>query len=135
MKKSVVILIAIIYVSAIALVSFFGLQYKVFEAEVPVESITILNDGLKYNAEWGNYVVIRPDANGDLRYQIQYRVGPDNATNQKVGFSYDTQNTNVSIDEHGLVTFQQGGDMVKVQLIPMDGSDVSATITIIAQSK
>ena len=135
MKRKLASVVALILIIALNLTACSVPRLKLFEKTVPVESITILNDGLKYNAEWGNYVVIRPDANGDLRYQIQYRVGPDNATNQKVGFSYDTQNTNVSIDEHGLVTFQQGGDMVKVQLIPMDGSDVSATITIIAQSK
>ena len=133
MKKSVVILIAIIYVSAIALVSFFGLQYKVFEAEVPVESITILNEGLTYNEAWGNYVVIRPDENGEWKYQIEYEVTPDNATNKQIVFSYDKQNNYVTIDENGLVTFTEGGKMVKVHLTPKDGSAVCTDITIIAR--
>ena len=135
MKKSVVVLIAIIYISAIALVSFFGLQYKVFEQEIPVEKIEILNEGLKYNEVWGDYVTITPNEYGELRYKIEYRVTPDEATNQKVEFSYDLQNTNVSIDEYGLVTFKEGGDMVKVILTPADGSDVSTSITIIAKTK
>ena len=41
MKKSVVIIIALIYVASVALVSFLGLQFKVFEEVVPVESIEI----------------------------------------------------------------------------------------------
>ena len=70
MKKSVVILIAIIYVASIALVSFFGLQFKVFEEVIPVESVEILNDGLKHNDTWGNYVTVSPDASGEWHYQI-----------------------------------------------------------------
>ena len=46
MKKSVIVLIAIIYVAAIGLVSFYGLKFKVFEEVVPVESIELLNTGL-----------------------------------------------------------------------------------------
>ena len=46
MKKSVIILIAIIYVASIALVSFFGLKFKVFEEVVPVESVKILDENL-----------------------------------------------------------------------------------------
>lgn len=132
MKKSVVILIAIIYVAAIALVSFFGLQYKVFEEIISVEKIEILNSGLKESDQWGKYIVIYPDENGDRRFQIEYRVYPDNATDNSVEFSYDKQNKNVTVDENGVVTFQ-GPGMIKVQVTAKDGSAVSATITIIAR--
>ena len=132
MKKSVVILIAIIYVAAIALVSFFGLQYKVFEEIISVERIEILNSGLKENDTWGKYIIISPDENGDRRFQIEYRVYPDNATDNSIEFSYDKQNTNVSIDENGVVTFASAG-MVKVQVTAKDGSAISASITIIAK--
>ena len=131
MKKSVVIMIALIYVVSIALVSFFGLQFKVFEEIIPVESIEILNEGLKYSELWGNYVVIQADENGEWRYQIKYRVHPDEATNSEVKFTYDTQNQSATIDEFGVVTFTKPG-MMKVILIPADGSDTSASITIIA---
>lgn len=133
MKKSVIILIGIIYVASIALVSFFGLKFKVFEQEIPVESIELLNEGLKYNEEWGSYVVIRPDESGEWRYQIKWRVHPDDATNKTVSFSYDKQNDAVTIDEQGLVTFSKPG-MCEITLIPMDGSDTSVKITIIARA-
>lgn len=132
MKKSVVILIAIIYVAAIALVSFFGLQYKIFEEIISVERIEILNEGLKENETWGKYVIISPDENGDRRFQIQYRVYPDNATNNAVEFSYDKQNTSVTVDENGVVTFSSPG-MIKIQVTATDGSAISASITIIAK--
>ena len=88
MKKSVIILIALIYVASVALVSFFGLQFKVFEEVIPVESVKITNEGLKYNETWGNYYVVTPNEKGELRFQINYRVYPENATNTKVNFSY-----------------------------------------------
>ena len=133
MKKSVVIIIALIYLVAIALVSFFGLQFKVFEQIIPVERIEILNEGLKENATWGKYVVIQKNAEGEWKYQIDYRVYPDDATDTRVSFSYDSQaHPGVSIDETGVVTFTTS-DMVKVKIISMDGGNVETTITIIAK--
>lgn len=132
MKKSVVILIGIIYVASIALVSFFGLKFKVFDQIIPVERIEILNEGLKENDMWGKYAIVNPDENGDRRYQIKWRVYPDDASDNSVDFSYDLQNTVATIDEMGVVTFSKPG-MIKITLIPKDGSDTSAVITIIAK--
>lgn len=134
MKKSVVILILIIYIASIALVSFFGLDFKVFEEVIPVERVEILNPGLKYNERWGNYIVIRPDADGAMRYQIDYRVYPDEATEQSVSFAYDKQTQCATVSELGLVEFSKPGN-IKVQVIAMDGSGASASITIIATDK
>ena len=131
MKKSVIILIAIIYVASIAVVSFFGLKYKVFEEEIFVEEIRILNEGLKEKEKWGKYVAIPKNENGEWRYQIQYRVLPDDATNKKVKFAYDQQ-SNATVTDDGIVTLYELG-MVTVEIIPLDGSDVSTKITIIAK--
>lgn len=135
MKKSVVVLIGIIYIAAIALVSFFGLQAKVFNDFVYVSSIEILNEGMRVNEETGEkYAIVRPDENGKRAYQIEYRVGPDNASNQEVEFAYDKNNSaSISIDSNGVVTFPNAGTSIKVYLIAKDGSDVqSETITLIA---
>ena len=135
MKKSVVILIGIIYIAAIALVSFFGLKFKVFDEIVYVESIEILNPDLEDSDTFGKYIIltpdtVTPDADGNVKYQIEYRVHPDNATNSGVDFVYDTQNTNVTVDENGVVTFKNGG-AVQVDLIARDGSGAKASIMII----
>ena len=132
MKKSVVILIALIFVASVVAVSFFGLQFKTFDEIVYVESIEILEDNLTTNPEGQKYVVIRPDENGVRQYQIKYRVHPDNATDDSVTFVYDKQNTNVSVDENGVVTFAKGGTSVTVQVKANDGS-ASASITIFAR--
>ena len=134
MKKSVVILIALIYIVSIALVSFFGLQFKTFNPIVYTTSVEILNDDgdVKTNSAGEKYVVIRPDDEGNRQYQILYRVHPDNATNNEVTFAYDDQNGTVSIDENGVVTFQKKG-VVTVHLIAKDGSGASAKLTIYAR--
>lgn len=132
MKKSVVILIGIIYVASIALVSFFGLQFKTFNEVVYTESIEILNTDLKTSENGEKYAVITPDENGERKYQILYRVHPDNATDSGVSFVYDTQNTAASIDENGVVTFTKKG-AITVTITAKDGSGASATIKIFAR--
>ena len=134
MKKSVVILIALIYIASIALVSFFGLQFKVFEEVIPVERVEIENDGLKYNETWGNYVVIRPNEKGEWRFQINHHVYPENATKTEVDYSFDASPEGcATIDKNGVVIFS-GAGTVKVHVIATDGSNTEATITIIARS-
>ena len=132
MKKSVVILIAIIYIASIALVSFFGLQFKTFDEIVYTTSVELLNEDIKTDKNGGKYVVIRPDENGERKYQILYRVYPDNATDSGVSFVYDKQKTSVSIDENGVVTFTKKG-AVTIQILTKDGSGASATLTIYAR--
>ena len=133
MKKSVIILIALIYVASVALVSFFGLQFKVFEEIIPVERVDITNEGLEYNEIWGDYIVIdKANEKGEVRYQINYHVYPENATNTKVNFSYQASPEGcATIDEFGVVSFSSIG-MIKVFVITTDGGDAQDTITIIS---
>ena len=81
MKKSVVILIALIYVASIAVVSFFGLQFKIFDEVVPVSTIEILNKNLKTQEDGTPYAVVRLDENKRAQFLIEYKVTPENATN------------------------------------------------------
>ena len=129
MKKSVIILIGLIYVASIALVSFYGLQYKTFDEVVYVSDIEILNEGIKTDSQGEKYIALFPDENGERKFQIEYRVYPDNATNSEVDFIYDKQNLNVSIDSNGVVTFQKRGS-VKVTVVSKDGTSISETIEI-----
>ena len=137
MKKSVVVLIGIIYIAAIALVSFFGLKAKEYNAVVYADSIEILNEGLMVNEETGErYAVVFADASGKLAYQIEYRVGPDNASNKEVEFVYDKSFAainGITVDSNGVVSFAEAGSSIDISLIAKDGSGtVSETITIYA---
>ncbi len=130
MKKSVVILIALIYIAAVALVSFFGLQFKVFEEVIDVERIEITNEGQKYSESQGDYIIVMPNEKGERRIKIDYHVYPDNATNKEVDFAYDESSV-ATIDEYGVVTFT-GKGMLKLRIIATDGSNAEDTILIIS---
>ena len=135
MKKSVIILIALIYIASIALVSFFGLKFKVFEEIVYVSDIELLNTDIKeanetQKAEFDYWVVIRPSVEtGERKYQIEYRVHPDNATNQEVDFVYDESIEGVTVDENGIVTFDRSGSVI-VSVVAKDGGGEEASVRL-----
>ena len=115
------------------MVSFFGLQFKVFEEVIPVERVEITNQVDDHNDTWGDYVVItQPNEKGEVRYQINYHVYPENATNAEVSFSYQASPEGcATIDEFGVVSFSSVG-MIKVFVITTDGGDAQDTITILS---
>ena len=131
MKKSVVIIIALIYVASIALVSFFGLQFKVFEEVIPVERVEITNEGQKYSETLGDYIVIYPNEKGERRVKIDYHVYPNDASNTTVDFAYEEVDY-ATVDEYGVVTFTKPG-VLKVRIIATDGSNAEDTILIVAK--
>lgn len=126
MKKSVVILIALIYISSVALVSFFGLQHKTFNEIIYVEKIEILNENYKLDQNGEKYITIR----GENKLQIDWRVYPDNATNKEVDFVYDTTNTKFTVDENGVVTCSTGKGAITVQIVAKDGTGIKDKIKI-----
>ena len=133
MKKSVVILITIIYVASIALVSFFGLQFKVFDEVIYTNKIELLNEDIKIDKNGKPYALAQKGDDGVWRYQLEYRVYPDNATNSEVIYSYDNLNNTVSVDENGVITFTKKG-VVTIEILPKDSSpNVSATLTVWAR--
>ena len=135
MKKSVVILILVIYLVSVALVSFFGLQYKTFDEVIYTESIEFLNDDIKTKKDGTLYAVVPKDESTGLwTYQIKYRVYPDNATNSEVEYIYDTTAEGVTVDvTTGVVTFHdEEGGALTITIKPKDGTDISATIQLYA---
>ena len=101
-----------------------------FEEVIPVERIEITNEGQKYSEGQGDYIVIRPNEQGDRKIKIDYHVYPENATNTKVDFAYE-QVEYATVDEFGVVTFTRPGTL-KVRVIATDGSNAEDTILIIS---
>ena len=130
MKKSVVISIGIIYALSIFLVTFFGLKHQTFNEIIYVSQVEIIEENASFTADGTKYIVLSPNAEGKREYQLVWKVTPDDAHNADVDITYDTQNTNVSVSEDGLVTFTSKGS-VKVSVISTDGTRQSDTITII----
>ena len=102
--------------------------------EIAVEKITITNDGISTTMLDEKYVVIYADENDKCSYQIEYEVTPYEATNKKVDFVYDTQNTAASVDRYGLVTFENliFPRSITVFVVAADDSGVYDSIEITA---
>ena len=143
MKKSVVIIIAIIFVLAIALVNFLGVNYKTFDEVVYVESIKITNEGIKTNSKGEKSVVFFLDENGHGTFDIQCEITPDvedrDTIFSNIRISYDAVDGIVVDNETGTVTFDLPDGVkaltIVVKLLPKDGSDCSDSLKIIGVRK
>lgn len=137
MKKSVILLIALIYLAALLFVGFLGRNPKVFEEVIPVERVEIVysdSDEVQFNQTFGNYIVIKPDSEGRAQYQVNYKVYPKNATTDSIIFQIEAKPADcATIDEKsGLLVFTKQG-MVKVFVVAEDGSTAQDTLTIIGK--
>ena len=134
MKKSVIVLIGVIYVLAIAIVSFFGLQIETFNETIYVSNIEIINEDIKFATDGSKYVIINfeDNPNNPTSYQLEWRVYPDDATRKIVEFSYDKTRTFVEVNEFGTVIFNRKGS-ITVYITSTDGNEKSDSITIIAR--
>jgi len=79
MKKSVIILIAIIYVSAVAVVSFFGLKPEIVITDTKIAEIVIDE---KTNSSGAKVTsVYDEDGDGVWQYTVRFSISPDEVTN------------------------------------------------------
>ena len=134
MKKSVIVLIAVIYIVAIATVSFIGLKVETFNETVYVNKIEITNENLKYAEDGSKYIVIKyvNDEDNPTAYQIEWHVYPDEASRKLVEFVYDETNEIATVNAIGTVVFKRKG-AITVYVSATDGSSISDKITIYAK--
>ena len=135
MKKSVVIIIGVIYGLSIVIVTLFGLKHKSFNEIIYVSQVTIVEENASfYPASGMKYIILSPDESGGCQYQLKWAVSPDNATNQSVTFDYDKEKSFVTVDENGLVTFTRQGE-ITITITAADGTSQSDSIQIICYQK
>ena len=130
MKKSVIIAIFAIFVASIIAVGFFGMKQVVYNETVYVSSITCINDNA---TDFGNYKLIQIQfIDGQVNgVQLNYRVEPSNATNNKVRFVYDPNQTVAEVTELGAVIFQRPG-VITIDIQSTDGTIASEKVKIVA---
>ena len=134
MKKSVVIVIALIYVAAIALVSFLGLNPKIYNQNVYVEEIIVTSPDHtieKYQGEDTIYFLNEFKADGTRTVKLDCEVKPDDATNKKINFVLESDNTYATVDENGLITITGPGTYVfPVFVVSAENPTISQKIMI-----
>ena len=131
MKKSVIVLIGVIYVLAVFAVSFFGLKTQVYNEKIYISEIEIINEDVKITSSGENYVMFEYDESNPY-FIIQRKIYPENATSKVVEYAYDETNAFASVDNTGLVTFTSRG-AITVYVTAKDGSGVITTLKIIAK--
>ena len=130
MKKSVVIIIGVIYGLSIVFVTLFGLRAQTFNQVIYVSQVEIIENLASYRSDGSKYIMLSPDEEGNREYQIVWKVSPDDATNKEVSFDYDRTKTNVTVDNNGLVKFTAPG-AVTVTVTAKDGAAKSDSILIV----
>ena len=141
MKKSVIFLIAIIYLVSIVIVTFFGMQIAIDQFKVYMTKIEITNEYKMIDDE--KYIIIKFDTvQGYTSIFIDYETAPDNASNpEKISFrisgnEYVDSEGNVTIcatvTDNGEVTFTRPGQVV-VTVSTEDGSRLSDSVNILCR--
>ena len=160
MKKTMVIIILVVFIASIAIVNFFGLEIKVFDGITYVEkiecnTITIQNEnpvtltptrdlnGIPLfvfefiPSENGEYtadeesIIKNPNA-----VQINYEVFPHIADETGVVFEYD-QDSNIAVfhELSRTFTFLKPNKIFTITVRSTDGSNKSTTISVIGVPK
>ena len=133
MKKSVVIVIALIYVAAIALVSFLGLNPKSYNDVSYVESIKVSADHeiKMIQGEDSIHFLNEFKADGTRTIQLYCEVKPENASNKKINYVLEKDNTAATVDENGLITITEPGTQIfPVFIVSAENPSIFQKITI-----
>ena len=160
MKKTMVIIILVVFIASIAVVNFFGLEIKVFDGITYVEkiecnSITIQNENsvtLTPQKELNGIPLFVfefiPSSDGEYTadeesilknpnaVQINYEVFPHVADETGVVFEYD-QNSNIAVfhELSRTFTFIKPNKIFTITVRSTDGSNKSTTISVIGVPK
>ena len=153
MKKTIVIVILVVYIASIAVVNFFGLAIKEFDGVEYVEkiecnSITLLNGNdevfEQYNKEAEGetpefrFTFIPGDYTNDPasiatnpnRVRINYKVVPPTADGSQVVYEFEEKPYVYFDEETKTFVFLRNNRSLTVTIVSTDGSNVKTTIVI-----
>lgn len=157
MKKSVLIVIAIIYVVSIVAINFFGMKVSVYNQKINVTEILCLNKTNEdKNITVNEYTSIEGEKRKSITIvfdkaankntmqgtmlQLETRVFPDNATKKELSYTAsDNENIEFFTDESGkqtgLILFYGPTRYFDVVIRATDNSNVSLTVKVKAAVK
>lgn len=138
MKKSVILVIAIIYVLAIVVVGFIGIRMKIYDANIYVEKIECISDNYQkcnenndlFHKGYDGYISVIYEEN--LKVLIKCNIYPENASEKKLEYIYDKSSTTYTLtyneDGTASVEFLKGGSAT---IIVKSTDNVGASIKIL----
>jgi hypothetical protein len=161
MKKTIVIILLVVYIASIAVVNFFGLEVKIFDGVTYVQgiqcnSITVQNEtpvtveSKQMLGEKPLFIFDFVPADEDNPYtadaesiinnpnavQINYEVLPHLANETSVKFEYDEQTNEGAVVFHELsrtFVFLKPNRAITVTIRATDGSNVSTQIVLMGR--
>ena len=137
MKKSVIILIAIVYIASIFVVGFFGMQIKAFDTMIYITDIECNNENIVVKQDQTKELKFDYNPNGDMQENtliLTYDVYPKNSTLKgydAVKLVYNENDTKKLAIVDGLKITFLGKGVMSVSLKSLDGSNVIENIRII----
>lgn len=132
MKKSVIVLIFLIYLASIVFINIFGMKILSYDEQIYTQSIECINSDMTLHSS-GEYKWVMLNYTDGLTYTIEHRVYPENATNRKATYIYDTSSPYFSIDKNGICTFKNitSSDVFTVTLKTSDGTNKTTIIKFV----
>ena len=133
MKKSIILIIFILYLGAIVMLGFFGMKLTAYQQQIYATEILLMNDDIKSNDSIGQYIEV--DYNPELGeeeniYLLQWRVMPEDCTNKRVNFVYDDSKDQIDLQENGIMTIKRKG-VVTLKIVSVTTPTVYQIIKII----
>ena len=131
MKKSVVLLIGLVYIISVVVVGVVGIKMRIYNETIYVNDIECSIRGYdeptkdyEYGGVIYNYYYTIEDCTPNVTFEIQSNVIPSNATNAHVRYYMD-KNDNVTLETNennnvALVTFKEE-DSITIHVSAIDG--------------
>ena len=135
MKKSVIITIIIVYIIAIFVVGFIGMEIEIANELVPVDGIVCLNeDAVKSDSVEYDYQIKKNFVEG-LKIELKCKVIPDTATQKKLEYRYDEQpgKFKVTVNPDGTATIEilkPCAPLITVKATDNNGKSISIKILV-----
>lgn len=149
MKKSVLVLIMIVYIASIVIIGFFGVKVETFNVTIYVQEISLLNDNIVMDLNnIDKYIMIQyipnpetVDGLAEGQYsaddpfnpnyvQLLWKVLPEETTFRDVTFEH-ADNTKATVNAFGTVIFT-GKTTLTIYITSTDGTNVRQKIKVVA---
>jgi len=136
MKKSVLVLILLIYVASIVVIGFFGVQIGTFNVTLYVQDIELLNEEVVLDTNGiDKYIVIQfqpyeNEQDNPNYVQLMYKVYPEDATYRGVTFDH-ADNSKATVNGIGTVIFT-GRTTLTIYITSTDGTNVREKVKVVA---
>ena len=133
MKKSIILIIFVLYLASIVVIGFFGITISAYKTQIYATDIELMNDEIQTSTVIGKYIELMYDPDGDEDVNVfflKWRVLPEDTTNKNVDFIYNESKGLIEIDRFGIVKIK-GRGAINVQIVCQTNPAINQTVRFI----